>query len=273
MLRPLRALAVRAVVASAVVASALVARAVAAPPAPAAAPPRAPVPAHDSFTVQSRAVGEARRVNVHVPAAYAGSRTTRFPVLYMPDGGLDEDFPHVVHTVDSLVAAGAIRPVLVVGIPNTERRRDLTGPTRVAAYWAVAPHVGGSAAFRRFIREELIPAVDARYRTTRERAIMGESLAGPFVVRRCSRRRRCSTITSRSTRASGGTRAPSSTPPPRGSRRWAARRARSTSRTPATTARTAPRASRRSSGRRPPRGSRSRTRRVPTSRTRRSSAP
>jgi hypothetical protein len=140
------------------------------------------VPAHDSFTVQSRALGEARRINVHRPASYAAARAARFPVLYMPDGGLDEDFPHVVHTVDSLVAAGAIRPVLVVGIPNTERRRDLTGPTRVAADSAIAPHVGGSAAFRRFIRDELIPAVDARYRTTRERAIVGESLAGLFVV-------------------------------------------------------------------------------------------
>jgi predicted alpha/beta superfamily hydrolase len=100
----------------------------------------------------------------------------------MPDGGLDEDFPHVVHTVDSLIALGAIRPVIVVGIPNTERRRDLTGPTRVSSDSAIAPRVGGSAAFRRFLRDELIPAVRARYRTTGERAIVGESLAGLFVV-------------------------------------------------------------------------------------------
>jgi predicted alpha/beta superfamily hydrolase len=100
----------------------------------------------------------------------------------MPDGGVDEDFPHVVNTVDSLVALRLIRPVIVVGIPNTERRRDLTGPTRVAKDSTIAPHVGGSAAFRRFIREELIPEIDARYRTTTERGIIGESLAGLFVV-------------------------------------------------------------------------------------------
>jgi predicted alpha/beta superfamily hydrolase len=100
----------------------------------------------------------------------------------MPDGGLDEDFPHVVNTVDSLIALGQIRPVIVVGIPNTERRRDLTGPTRVAKDSAIAPHVGGSAAFRQFIRDELIPAIDRRYPTTPERAIIGESLAGLFVV-------------------------------------------------------------------------------------------
>ena len=119
---------------------------------------------------------------MHTPSGYRASATARFPVLYMPDGGLDEDFPHVVHTVDSLIALGKIRPVIVVGIPNTQRRRDLTGPTRVASDSAIALHVGGSAAFRTFIRDELIPVVSARYRVTSERAIVGESLAGLFVV-------------------------------------------------------------------------------------------
>jgi predicted alpha/beta superfamily hydrolase len=141
-----------------------------------------PVPAYDSFTVPSRALGETRRINVHVPPSYPTAQTARFPVLYMPDGGLDEDFPHVVNTVDSLITLGAIRPVIVVGVPNTERRRDLTGPTLVASDSAIAPHVGGAAAFRRFWRDELVPAIDARYRTTRERAIVGESLAGLFIA-------------------------------------------------------------------------------------------
>jgi predicted alpha/beta superfamily hydrolase len=47
---------------------------------------------------------------------------------------------------------------------------------------AIAPVVGGSAAFRKFLRDELIPEIERRYRTTRERAIVGESLAGLFVV-------------------------------------------------------------------------------------------
>jgi predicted alpha/beta superfamily hydrolase len=140
------------------------------------------VPRHDSLTVLSRALGETRRINVHTPVGYGSSTRSRFPVLYMPDGGIDEDFPHVVNTVDSLIALRLIRPMIVVGIPNTERRRDLTGPTRVAKDSTIARHVGGSAAFRRFIRDELMPAIDARYRTTTERAIIGESLAGLFVV-------------------------------------------------------------------------------------------
>ncbi len=145
------------------------------------APPADPIPAHDSLTVSSRALHEPRPINVHVPAGYDGSGAS-YPVLYMPDGGINEDFPHVVNTVDSLVELGKIRPVIVVGIPNTERRRDLTGPTRVASDSQIAPHVGGSAAFRQFIRDELIPEIDRRYRTTNERSIVGESLAGLFIV-------------------------------------------------------------------------------------------
>jgi hypothetical protein len=145
-------------------------------------PPADPVPAHDTLTVVSQALGEPRLVNVHTPAGYDTLLATRFPVLYMPDGGLDEDFPHIVATVDSLIALGAIRPVIVVGVPNTQRRRDLTGPTRVASDSAIAPQVGGSAAFRKFFAGELIPQIEARYRTTDERAVVGESLAGLFIV-------------------------------------------------------------------------------------------
>src|SRR4051794_14034627 len=57
------------------------------------------VPVHDTLTVASRALGEVRPVNVHTPPSYRASSAVRFPVLYMPDGGLNEDFPHVVHAV------------------------------------------------------------------------------------------------------------------------------------------------------------------------------
>ena len=147
-----------------------------------APPPGDPVPVHDTLTIASRALGENRLINVHTPPGYSATSGARWPVLYMPDGGMDEDFPHVVKTVDSLIALGTIRPVIVVGIPNTQRRRDLTGPTRFAADSAIAPRVGGSATFREFIRDELIPAIQARYRTTGERATVGESLAGLFIV-------------------------------------------------------------------------------------------
>lgn len=148
----------------------------------AAAPPVDAIPRHDAFTIDSRALAERRTINVYTPPGYAADGGASLPVLYMPDGGLAEDFPHVANTIDSLIALGAIRPVIVVGIENTQRRRDLTGPTRVASDSTIAPKVGGSAAFRRFVREELMPEVRRRYRCSGETSIVGESLAGLFVV-------------------------------------------------------------------------------------------
>lgn len=141
-----------------------------------------PVPSHETLRLDSRTLGEWRTINIHTPPGYDAEPGRAFPVVYMPDGGLGEDFPHVVNTLDSLAALGRIRPVIVVGIENTERRRDLTGPTTVPGDSAIAPRVGGSAAFRDFIRDELMPVVRARLRCADEATLVGESLAGLFVV-------------------------------------------------------------------------------------------
>lgn len=144
--------------------------------------PRQPLVVGDTLTLESRALAETRRINVYAPPGYAESATARLPVLVMPDGGLAEDFLHVAGLLQVGVANGTVRPFLLVGIENTQRRRDLTGPTTQDSDRKIAPRVGGSAAFRAFIRDELLPAVAARYRVTGERALMGESLAGLFVV-------------------------------------------------------------------------------------------
>lgn len=141
-----------------------------------------PVPPHQSFTLESAALKETRRINVYTPPGYEAAGATRYPVLYMPDGGLEEDFPHIATTVDTAIRAGEMRPLIVVGIENTERRRDLTGPTEVEKDRKIARRVGGSAAFRRFIRDELMPQVRRQYRVTDETGIIGESLAGLFIV-------------------------------------------------------------------------------------------
>ena len=147
----------------------------------------APVPATvatappQTFTMAARGLGETRRINVYTPPGYA-ARGTRVPVLYMPDGGMEEDFPHLTATVDRLIREGTLPPMLVVGIEKTERRRDLTGPTEVDEDRKIAPRVGGSAAFRAFVREELMPEVVRRYCTSADTAIIGESLAGLFIV-------------------------------------------------------------------------------------------
>jgi predicted alpha/beta superfamily hydrolase len=146
---------------------------------PAAAQEQAPP--HETFTMESAVMGETRRINVYTPPGYTGWGA-EYPVLYMPDGGVREDFPHVAATVDAGIRAGEMRRMIGVGIENTERRRDMTGPTEVAEDRAIAPRVGGSAAFRRFIADELMPEVRRRYRVSGETAIIGESLAGLFIV-------------------------------------------------------------------------------------------
>jgi predicted alpha/beta superfamily hydrolase len=136
----------------------------------------------ETFTIDSKVLSERRRINVYMPPGYADSSDTRLPVLYMPDGGMAEDFLHIAGLVQVSVSNGTMRPFLLVGIENTQRRRDMTGPTENAEDKKIAPRVGGSSAFRKFIREELMPHVKSHYRTTKETAIIGESLAGLFAV-------------------------------------------------------------------------------------------
>lgn len=151
-----------------------------------AAPPPAgraePLVLGETFTLQSSALGEARRINVYRPPAWGEAAAAPRPVLLVLDGGVGEDLPHLAGLVQVLVANGSMRPFLVVGVENTQRRRDLTGPTTAPADLAIAPLVGGSAAFRAFLREELKPELVRRYRVTEEMALVGESLAGLFVV-------------------------------------------------------------------------------------------
>lgn len=143
---------------------------------------QAPLVIGETFLLDSRLLGETRRINVYTPPGYAEAGEAGLPVLYMPDGGLAEDFLHIAGLVQISALNGTMRPFLLIGIENTERRRDLTGPTDNDADKEIAPRVGGSAAFRAFLRDELKPMVEKTYRTTGETALVGESLAGLFVV-------------------------------------------------------------------------------------------
>jgi len=100
----------------------------------------------------------------------------------MADGGTKEDFPHIANTLAKLIKEKKIKPSILVGIENTQRRRDLTGFTEVAKDKEIAPIVGGSEKFRAFIKDELFPEISKRYRTTTEKSIIGESASGLFVM-------------------------------------------------------------------------------------------
>jgi predicted alpha/beta superfamily hydrolase len=67
-----------------------------------------PLVVGETFTIDSRILGETRRINVYMPPGYTESREARIPVLYMPDGGLAEDFLHVAGLVQISVTNGTM---------------------------------------------------------------------------------------------------------------------------------------------------------------------
>jgi hypothetical protein len=141
-----------------------------------------PIPEHETFTIQSKYVGEIRTINIWTPPAYK-TGTDSLPVMFMADGGIiEEDFPHIANTLSKLIKSKSIPPMILVGIANTQRRRDLTGPTEIAKDKEIAPVVSGAENFRAFIKEELFAEINKRYRTSSEKSIIGESLSGLFVM-------------------------------------------------------------------------------------------
>lgn len=140
-----------------------------------------PIPNHDSLKINSNFTNEERVINIWTPPNYDSS-TDSLTVLYMPDGGIKEDFPHIANTLDMLIKQNKIPDMILVGIENTERRRDLAGPSNIEYDLKFIPNPGGAENFRNFISNELFPEINKRYRTTNKKAIIGESLAGLFVI-------------------------------------------------------------------------------------------
>ncbi|MCX7549442.1 alpha/beta hydrolase [Xanthomarina sp. F2636L] len=140
------------------------------------------IPEHDSFNMESIEVNETRTINVWIPDNYKESDIS-YPVLYMPDGGIEgEDFPHIANTIAKLVKSKSIPPIILVGIANTDRRRDLTGFSETEYDKQFAPQTDGAKNYRSFISNELFTEIGKRYRVTDKKGLVGESLAGLFVV-------------------------------------------------------------------------------------------
>ena len=139
------------------------------------------IPRHETIELFSKTLNENRIINIWTPDDYSSSDNS-YPVLYMLDGGIKEDFPHLANTIAELVKNEKIIPVILVGIENTERRRDLTGFTSVEKDKKIAPVVGGSSKFRAFLSNELIPTINQKFRTNDKKGIIGESVAGLFVI-------------------------------------------------------------------------------------------
>lgn len=160
----------------------LAALALFAAPAAAQQPEPMAIAIGQSWRLASRALGAERVINVWTPPSYAeGDR--RYPVVYLIDGGLGQDFHHI----SGLAQLGALgwltQDLILVGIETVDRRRELAFPVeRDSALRRQYPTAGQSAAFRRHVVDEVKPFIAARYRTAPEAALLGESLAGLFIV-------------------------------------------------------------------------------------------
>jgi predicted alpha/beta superfamily hydrolase len=93
---------------------------------------------------------------------------------------------HAISTIEFLVRNGRMPDLIVVGLENTDRTRDLT-PTRAAMLGAdgkpvPTPASGGSDDLIRFIETELLPYIDKNFRTQPYRILAGHSLGGLFAM-------------------------------------------------------------------------------------------
>jgi predicted alpha/beta superfamily hydrolase len=140
-----------------------------------------PIVIGTSYVIPSVILGDRRRLNIYLPEHHADP-TRRFPVVYLLDGGLAEDFHHITGLARINAAYGAGQEVIVVGVEGVDRRHDLTAPSATASDRQLLPTSGGAAAYRRFLVEEVRPFVAAHFRAGPRSALMGESLAGLFVA-------------------------------------------------------------------------------------------
>lgn len=133
-----------------------------------------------THTFRSAELGQERTLNIILPDGYADS--LRYPVVYVLDGSVNEDLPHLAGLVQFLSMYELAPKSIVVGIANVDRYHDFTHTTRGDSDLVWLPTGGGSAAFIRFLANEVLPYIDARFRTNGERTIIGQSLGGLLVM-------------------------------------------------------------------------------------------
>ncbi|NML21944.1 alpha/beta hydrolase [Pseudoflavitalea sp. G-6-1-2] len=146
-----------------------------------------PVVIAHSFQLESPALKEKRTINIYLPEDYNAKDTTKYPVIYIIDGGVEEDFIHVTGIVrfNTQPWINRFPRSIVVGIENTNRRRDCTFAVpdlnfldKMGFKKESFPAYGGSAKYIAFLEKELQPWMKYHYNTNGTNTLIGESLAG-----------------------------------------------------------------------------------------------
>lgn len=119
-----------------------------------------------TLTIKSKILSEERKVVVHLPEGYKESNK-KYPVLYVLDG--NRHLPHAILSSQILQQESLVPEMIIVAITNNRgtRTRDLST---------------NKAAFTQFIRDELFPVIQFRYRTSSIRTLFGHSMAGYFAT-------------------------------------------------------------------------------------------
>nr|WP_245228131.1 alpha/beta hydrolase-fold protein [Xanthomonas bromi] len=137
------------------------------------------------WDVPDPASGRRYQVFVALPRGYADNPQRRYPVLYATDG--DYAFPLVKQIARRLNGEGpAIEDFVLVGLsyavgeePMPSRRRDYTPTPEDGPTAAPVPTHGKSAAYIRYLRDQVLPFVANRYRTDETRRLyLGHSYGG-----------------------------------------------------------------------------------------------
>lgn len=134
-------------------------------------------------TVQSKTLNESRAVWVYVPDNKNNDSNRRYPVIYVLDG--NALFSSVVALEQQFGETDwnwIIPKMIVVGIPSTNRVRDLT-PTHIEGdppfrRREASKETGGGEKFVSFLKNELIPYIDSSYPTQPYKILIGHSFGG-----------------------------------------------------------------------------------------------
>ncbi|NLR82925.1 alpha/beta hydrolase [Chitinophaga eiseniae] len=140
----------------------------------------------DIIKIPSKVLGEDRKVYIYLPPADTLQRDKRYPVLYVLDG--DNHFSLMAEYCRYLSRrdVNVVPEMIIIGIPNTNRTRDLT-PNHSIIDYDGKPDTssnsrfkssGGGNNFLQFIGTELIPYIDAHYKTQPFKIFAGHSFGG-----------------------------------------------------------------------------------------------
>ncbi|MBT2622144.1 alpha/beta hydrolase-fold protein [Chryseobacterium sp. ISL-6] len=126
-------------------------------------------------TLKSKILNEERTLNIYLPQGF--DKTKSYPVIYLLDGSIKEDFIHVSGLVQFFNQMYAMPETIVVGIANVDRKRDFTFHTDLKDLQKDYPTTGHSDKFISFFEKELKPYVESQFKTS-DTYLFGQSLGG-----------------------------------------------------------------------------------------------